>query len=265
MRILGSKHGAFFYVRALVHIYERSRGFCHSVIWNPMIPRIRNMAEQLYHAFTVIPRMRYRVVVYAEQRVEDRWVEMSSTELATFARPNREPRMPTRPPPPPPPPAAAAADDQVVPQGPPEQSSTPPEQSAEPNTDAPGAMRTQRRAQEARVAGQRRSPPPRPSRAPLARGPPLAYQMMVPAWAVLANDIWFDCPMCTEAIAHSGVVCGQCGGRPACCDVLYPWSLADRARGDAPSADTRAHSRKKDQTALFRANQTALLRVTHIF
>jgi hypothetical protein len=75
------------------------------------------MAEQLYHAFTVIPRMRYRVVVYAEQRVEDRWVEMSSTELATFARPNREPRMPTRPPPPPPPPAAAAgSEDQVVPQ-----------------------------------------------------------------------------------------------------------------------------------------------------
>jgi hypothetical protein len=67
-----------------------------------MIPRIIMAAEQLYHAFTVIPRMRYRVVVYAEHRVDDRWVEMSSTELATFAGRNREPSMPTRPPPPPP-------------------------------------------------------------------------------------------------------------------------------------------------------------------
>jgi hypothetical protein len=98
-------------------------------------------AEQLYHAFTVIPRMRYRVVVYAEQRVDDRWVEMSSTELATFTRSNRDPRMPTRPPPPPPPPAAAAgAEDQVVPQGPPEQPSTPPPELPQPSSDAPGAM-----------------------------------------------------------------------------------------------------------------------------
>jgi hypothetical protein len=165
-------------------------------------------AEQLYHAFTVIPRMRYRVVVYAEQRVDDRWVEM-----ATFATRNRQPRMPTRPPPPPPPPAAAAgAEDQVVPQGPPEQPSTPPPELPQPSSDAPGAMRSERRAREARVTGQRRSLPPRPSRAPLARGPPLAHRMMVPAWAVLANDIWFACPMCAEAIAHSGVVCGSAGG-----------------------------------------------------
>jgi hypothetical protein len=190
------------------------------------------MAEQLYHAFTVIPRMRYRVVVYAEQRVEDRWVEMSSTELATFARPNREPRMPTRPPPPPPPPAAAAgAEDQMVPQGPPEQG--PPEQSAEPNRDAPGAMRTQSRAREARVVGQRRSPPPRPSRGPLARAPPPTH-MLIPAWAVLANDIWFACPMCAEAIAHSGVVCGQCGGRPACCECLMSMELSRYCEGRCP-------------------------------
>jgi hypothetical protein len=50
-----------------------------------MIPRINMSAEQLYHAFTVIPRMRYRVVVYAEQRVNEQWIRMSSTELATFA------------------------------------------------------------------------------------------------------------------------------------------------------------------------------------
>jgi hypothetical protein len=120
MRILSSKQGAFFYVRAVVHIYQRSGGFCHSVIWNRMIPRINMSAEQLFHAFTVIPRMRYRVVVYAEQRVNEQWIQMSSTELATFAvrnrdPRNRDPRMPQRPPPPPPA-AAAGAEDQVVPQ-----------------------------------------------------------------------------------------------------------------------------------------------------
>jgi hypothetical protein len=189
-----------------------------------MIPKIRNMAEQLYHAFTVISGMRYLVVVYAEQRVEDQWIQMSSTELATFNRPNRQPRMPSRPPPPPP-----AAQDQVVPQQPPpppaaaagseEQvvPSAPPEELAEPNRDAPGAMR-----------------PPRPSRAPLARSPPPTHRMLVPAWAVLANDIWFACPMCAEAIAHSGVVCGQCGGRPACCECLISMELSRYSEGRCP-------------------------------
>jgi hypothetical protein len=45
----------------------------------------RIIAEALYHAFTVISGMRYRVVVYAEQRVQGRWVQMSTTELATFS------------------------------------------------------------------------------------------------------------------------------------------------------------------------------------
>jgi hypothetical protein len=82
-----------------------------------MIPRIEMSAEQLYHAFRVIPDMRYRVVAFAEQRVNDQWIQMSTTELATFSmstRRNRDPRMPSRPPPPPPP----AAEDQVVPQQP---------------------------------------------------------------------------------------------------------------------------------------------------
>jgi hypothetical protein len=150
---------------------------------------------------------------------------MSSTELATFNRPNRQPRMPSRPPPPPPPPAAQ---DQVVPQGPPPPPPAPaaaagseeqvvpqgpPEQLAEPTSGAPGAMRTRSsRARQAMVVGQRRSPPPRPSRGPMARSPPPSHRMLIPAWAVLANDIWFACPMCAEAIAHSGVVCGQCWG-----------------------------------------------------
>jgi hypothetical protein len=78
------------------------------------------MAEQLYHAFTVFPGMRYRVVVYAEQRVQDRCVEMSSTELATYSMSNpqgrnRDTRMPTIPLLPSPA-AAAAAEYQVVPQ-----------------------------------------------------------------------------------------------------------------------------------------------------
>jgi hypothetical protein len=80
------------------------------------------MAEELYHAFTVISGMRYRVVVIAEQRVQDRWNQMSTTELSTFSPRNRHPRMPSRPPPPPPP---AAADDQRVPQGPPPPSPPP--------------------------------------------------------------------------------------------------------------------------------------------
>jgi hypothetical protein len=32
-----------------------------------MIPIIKMEGEQLYHAFRVIPGMRYRMVVYAEQ------------------------------------------------------------------------------------------------------------------------------------------------------------------------------------------------------
>jgi hypothetical protein len=54
-----------------------------------MIIRIIMAAEQLYHSFTVTPRMRFRVVVYAEQQVEDQWIQMSSTELATFSMSNR--------------------------------------------------------------------------------------------------------------------------------------------------------------------------------
>jgi hypothetical protein len=60
----------------------------------------RIMAEELYHAFTVISGMRYRVIVIAEQRVNERWVQMSTTELSTFSLRNRNPRMPSRPPPP---------------------------------------------------------------------------------------------------------------------------------------------------------------------
>jgi hypothetical protein len=163
------------------------------------------MAEELYHAFTVIPRLRYRVVVYAEQRVNDRWIQMSTTELVTFSGRNRDPRMPTRPPPPPPPPAAA--EDQAVPQG-------PPEEPAQPTSDAPGAMRVEMRAREDRRARERTTPLPRPSQPPLARQGPEHHDQIVPPWGQLATDIWISCPICADSPAHSGVVCGQCGGRP---------------------------------------------------
>jgi hypothetical protein len=212
------------------------------------------MAEELYHAFTVIPRMRYRVVVYAEQRVQGRWIQMSITELATFAARNREPRMPSRPPPPAPPPAAEdqvvpqrpppppppppAAEDQVVPRGDPMELADTPHlppledliaQPPQPSSDAPGPMRVDRRARE-----QRRSPPPRPSQSPLARRPLRPHQMMVPGWAVVANDIWFACPMCAEAVVHSGVVCGQCRGRPACCRCMVLMEVSRHSEGRCP-------------------------------
>jgi hypothetical protein len=113
-------------------------------------------------------------------------------------------------------------------------SSTPPPEPAEPSSDSPGAMRTQRRARESRVARQRRILPPRPSQPPLTRRPPLPHRMMVPAWAVLANDIWFACPMCAEAVAHSGVVCGQCGGRPACCECMIAMEVSRYSEGRCP-------------------------------
>jgi hypothetical protein len=212
----------------------------------------RIVAEELYHAFTVIPRMRYRVVVYAEQRVQGRWIQMSTTKLATLspAR-NRDPMMPSRPPPPPPPAASAedqvvlqgppppppppAAEDQVVPQGDPMELADTPylppledliPKPPQPSSDAPGPMRHERRARE-----ERRSPPPRPSQPPLARRPPRHHQMMVPSWAVLANDIWFACPMCTESVVHSGVVCGQCGGRPACCRCMALMEVSRHSEG----------------------------------
>jgi hypothetical protein len=125
----------------------------------------------------------------------------------------------------PPPAAAATADEQVVPP-------TLPEQSAEPTSDAPGATRSPRRARQARVAGpSRRSPPHRPSQGPLRRGLPLAHAMLIPSWAVVANDIWFTCPICAEEISHSGVACGQCVGRPACCECLIPMELSRSTQG----------------------------------
>jgi hypothetical protein len=128
---------------------------------------------------------------------------------------------------------AAAGDEQVVPPA--------PEQYAEPMSDAPGAMQTPRRAREARVAGQRTSPPPRPSRPPLHRGPPLPHAMLIPLWAVVTHDIWFTCPICTEEESHSRVACGQCGGRPACCGCLIPLELSRSTQGRCPYCRYEGH------------------------
>jgi hypothetical protein len=62
--------------------------------------------------------------------------------------------------------------------------------------------------------------PARPRRRPLYRRPPLPHPMIIPTWAVAANDIWFTCPMCCESAAHSGFICTQCRGRPACCECV---------------------------------------------
>jgi hypothetical protein len=255
MRIHSSKQGCFLlrprcraYIAALCSILAFS--------WYPMIPKIEMAGEQLYHAFRVIPGMRYRMVVYAEQLVGDRWIEMSSTQLATYSTTNRRNPDPTRPPPPPAAaPAAAAAAEDVVPP-------TPPEELPQPNRDAPGVMRTPRTSRQDRVAGQRWSPPfrqspptrqspparqssparqstparppARPRRRPLFRRPPLSHPMLVPAWAVVANDIWFTCPMCCESAAHSGFVCGQCRGRPACCECVDTLEASRVTQGRCP-------------------------------
>jgi hypothetical protein len=142
----------------------------------------RIMAEELYHAFTVISGVRYRMVVIAEQRINERWIQMSQTELATFSPRNRNPRMPQRPPPPPPPAAASGSEDQVVP-------STPLEEQVQPTSDAPGPISVERRAREERRARGSTTLPPRPSQTPAARHGPRPHDAIVPAWAMVANDI----------------------------------------------------------------------------
>jgi hypothetical protein len=116
MAILTVRHESFdvaaemlSFTSALSYIYRSAP--LDFAIQHLMIPIIRMEGEELFHDFRVIPGMRYRMVVYAEQRVGDRWIQMSNTRLSTFTTPNRipDPTRPTIPPPPPPPPAAAAA------------------------------------------------------------------------------------------------------------------------------------------------------------
>jgi hypothetical protein len=106
----------------------------------PMTARI--MAKELYHTFTVINGVRYRVMVIAKQRVQDQWMQIPQTELATFSPRNRRTlRMPQRPPPPPPSPV------EEQPVNPPHVPS--PEevlaQPSQPTSDAPVPMRAERR------------------------------------------------------------------------------------------------------------------------
>jgi hypothetical protein len=181
------------------------------------------MAQQLYHAFTIIPNLRYRVIAISEQRVGGQWIQMAGTELATFSpRRSRDPRMPQRPPPPPPP----ASEDQVDPE-------SPPEKPAQPSpSDAPGPIRIQRRSR--RTPKQSRTPPPRPSQPPFARQGPEYHDQIVPPWGELAADIWFASPICADSPAHSGVVCGQCGGRPDCCKYMVYLELDRHTMGRCP-------------------------------
>jgi hypothetical protein len=135
--------------------------------------------------------------------------------------------MPQRPPPPPPPAAASGSEDQVVP-------STSPEEPAQPTSNAPGPMRVEHRAREERRARDRTTPPPIPSQPPAVRHGPRPHDVIVPAWAMVANDIWFACPMFTETTVHSAVVCGQCGVRPACCRCMVLMERERHSEGRCP-------------------------------
>jgi hypothetical protein len=185
------------------------------------------MAEQLYHAFSIIPNLRYRVVAILEQRVGGQWIQMAQTKLATFnPRRSWDLRMPQQPPPPPP-----ASEDQVVPE-------SPPEEPAQPSSDAPGPIKVQRTTH--RTPEQRRTPPPDPV-SHLWPGKDQStmtklyhHDQIVPPWGELATDIWFACTICAESAAHSGVVCGQCGGRPACCRCMMFLELDRHTMGRCP-------------------------------
>jgi hypothetical protein len=177
--------GVFFYVRALVHIKQRTRQF-GSLVTQQSLKKVEA------YEFEVFPRRRYRLFVAVEEEVRGLWITLSQIDLTTFAsRPRRQRQPAAGPPPPPagpPPPAAGPSGDQVVP------------------TDAPGPMRQRRR---------RRTPAARSSQAPA--GSP--YQQ-VPRWGVLGEDILFTCPICTNEAVHSLVKCRRCGVRPACRDCL---------------------------------------------
>jgi hypothetical protein len=148
--------------------------------------------------FIVLPRRRFRLFVAVEEQVRGQWVTISHVDLATFAsRERRQRQAPAAGPPPPPPaagpppPAAGPSGDQVVP------------------TDAPGPMRQRRR--------RRRTQPPTSSQPSAAAGSP---DQEVPRWGVLAEDLLFTCPICTNEGVHSLVKYRRCGVRPACRDCL---------------------------------------------
>jgi hypothetical protein len=127
-----------------------------------------------------------------------------------------------------------------------------------PTRNAPGPMRTPRRVRAPRRFSpppfrQRQSPPPsqparQPARSPerqparqsarprrsVYRRPPETHPMNIPAWAIEAEDIWFTCPLCMERGSHSGFVCLQCLGRPACCFCVENLEASLSTRGRCP-------------------------------
>jgi hypothetical protein len=64
--------------------------------------------------------------------------------------------------------------------------------------------------------------------------PPENHPMCIPAWAIEAEDIWFTCPICCERASHSGFVCLQCFGRPACCYCVENLEASLSTRGRCP-------------------------------
>jgi hypothetical protein len=65
MIALDARRGVFFDVRAVGHIYQRV--FTIQLSGTLSFREEKKMAEELYHAFTVIPRLRYRVMVVSGQ------------------------------------------------------------------------------------------------------------------------------------------------------------------------------------------------------
>jgi hypothetical protein len=72
--------------------------------------------------------------------------------------------------------------------------STPPQEPAQPTSDAPGAMRVEKRAREDRRTRERTTPPPRPSQPPLARQGPEHHDQIVPPWGQLATVYGLPAP-----------------------------------------------------------------------
>ncbi|XP_056022074.1 uncharacterized protein LOC130054964 [Ostrea edulis] len=79
-----------------------------------------------------------------------------------------------------------------------------------------------------------RTPPPRPAHAPVASHPPRNHPMTVPGWADRAVPIWFKCPVCWQDRVHSGITCGGCGQRPACCMCVERIEERKHTRGRCP-------------------------------
>ncbi|XP_056022130.1 uncharacterized protein LOC130055009 [Ostrea edulis] len=186
--------------------------------------------------FQTLPGFRYRLVVVAEERsgvreiicrvraeYEGRGRRRRTARISTATRPRRRAPQPPSPPPPyspatptTPPPAIPSAPVEYSPVPMSDSPASPVEYSPRSPSPAPppspaqipsllvtGTSSPPRPAAPARpppptirFAG--RTPPPRPTHAPVATHPPRNHPMTVPGWADRAVPIWFKCPVCWQ-------------------------------------------------------------------